>query len=339
MDSGDLVSEIVRSHDRPHSPLISAIVPFGSIPDNGHLVLEDWAGDDTEIIVVDDGAPVESTNRIRHALEKIPHWTLIRLSENHGAGIARNVGRSHVSGEFSVFLDVDDELDMAQLLTTTKLLSLTSADVAFCTYDQVSADLPHQRIGMWPKDQAIWEKVCGPTGRKAVMARPDDSTDLLRFTNFPWNKVYRSSFLRSLPTPLFGSTPIHNDILGHWITLLFAEEVLMVDSPFTLHIRHPLGTSLTSRLDSERVTAGVAALRELASFLNTTAPHNQDVAGALWAFMKDISANTHKYLSSDSDREKFRNEQRTLIREFLSPDTVFHLTDNDPTLLEWLVKR
>jgi len=339
VDSGEPIAEVVRSADQPDAPVLTAVVPFSGLADNAHLVIDDWEGEGRELVVVDDGAPADSLNRIRKALERVPQWTLVRLAGNHGAGIARNAGLSVAGGEFTVFLDCDDRLDMTQLDTATQLLSKTTADLAFCTYDQISAQSPGVTMGMWKKDQQLWLEVFGDSERLAVTARPQSFRNLLRFTNYPWNKIARTSFLRNIPQPLFGSTPIHNDILGHWKSLIHADEIVMVNTAFTTHIRQPVGTSLTTRSDATRVSASVGALDELATVIHDTLPGDRAVDHEFWTFVKDISANTMKYLSTAADKEAFISGRSDLVVRHLRPDTVFYLDDKDPDLLEWLVKQ
>ena len=55
------------------------------------------------------------------------------------------------------------------------------------------------------------------------MTRLGDVPRLLGFSNYPWNKVVRTDHYRHTGLR-YGSTPVHNDILGHWLTLLDARQ-------------------------------------------------------------------------------------------------------------------
>ena len=58
-----------------------------------------------------------------------------------------------------------------------------------------------------------------------IPARLDEVPQLLGFTNYPWNKVIRTDHYHRTGLR-FGATQVHNDILGHWLTLVDADQVL-----------------------------------------------------------------------------------------------------------------
>ncbi len=62
-----------------------------------------------EIIIVDDGSPEDSAERIRHICSTFPGITL--LARPHGGvAAARDAGVAHTSAEYILFLDADDLL-------------------------------------------------------------------------------------------------------------------------------------------------------------------------------------------------------------------------------------
>jgi glycosyltransferase involved in cell wall biosynthesis len=63
-----------------------------------------------EIIVIDDCSTDNTYNIIQEFLLEYPQHKYLRLNTNSGTNIAKNIGSSHASGDYLVFLDSDDQL-------------------------------------------------------------------------------------------------------------------------------------------------------------------------------------------------------------------------------------
>ena len=97
----------------------------------------------------------------------------------------------------------------------------TGADVAMMPYRYRRGGSP-QSEEMNSFDTAVWGRyVTAP--RK--LTRLGEVPQLLGFSNYPWNKLARTDHYQRTGLR-YGSTPVHNDILGHWLTLLDAESIL-----------------------------------------------------------------------------------------------------------------
>lgn len=70
-----------------------------------------------EIIVVDDASP-DNVGEVVQEYRSLPNFRYIRLNENKGLGIARNVGVSASTGQWIVPLDSDDTIDVTYLEKT-----------------------------------------------------------------------------------------------------------------------------------------------------------------------------------------------------------------------------
>ena len=76
------------------------------------LIMADWCG---EIIIVDDGSTDETANIVKNIINSfakfhINHISLIILPENKGVCAAKNAGANLARGQWTIFLDSDDEL-------------------------------------------------------------------------------------------------------------------------------------------------------------------------------------------------------------------------------------
>ena len=72
-----------------------------------------------EIIVVDDASP-DNVGQVIQEYKSLPNFRYIRLNENKGLGIARNVGVSVSTGLWIVPLDSDDTIDVTYLEKTVQ---------------------------------------------------------------------------------------------------------------------------------------------------------------------------------------------------------------------------
>ena len=67
----------------------------------------DQSYQDYEIILVDDGSTDQSWQVAGKLAERVSQLTCIH-TERHGTGAARNIGLDHASGDYILFMDVDD---------------------------------------------------------------------------------------------------------------------------------------------------------------------------------------------------------------------------------------
>lgn len=114
---------------KSHNPLVSVIIPTYN---RAHLVnravhsvlSQTWQ--DFEIIVVDD----DSTDNTEEVIKGFndPRIRYIRHEQNHGASTARNTGIRAAHGEYTAFLDSDDEWLPLHLERKLQLIQEAKAD-------------------------------------------------------------------------------------------------------------------------------------------------------------------------------------------------------------------
>lgn len=98
-----------------NKPLLSVIVPAYNAEDHLERCLESvFAGRRAglEVIVVDDGSSDQTTHIAERFAQQFPELVIVRQS-NRGLSGARNVGLHLARGEFGLFLDSDDEVDIS----------------------------------------------------------------------------------------------------------------------------------------------------------------------------------------------------------------------------------
>jgi len=136
-----------------------------------------------EVIYIDDKSPTEPMCLTKIAIEDA-RLKIIRLRENRGQAYARNVGIRNASGQFVTFADQDDQVVPGWYDEGLRFLEGTGNDIVICGVKTV-----------WKKERL--QKV-------DVLSRCDygvlDGCALSKIYrkclfNYPWNKIYRKSFL------------------------------------------------------------------------------------------------------------------------------------------------
>ncbi len=118
------------------SPKVSVIIPFFN---RINLVVRaidsvyEQTYKDVEVIVINDGSD-DSDILIQKKYEHFSNFSLIRLHENHGPGIARNKGIEMAKGEFIAFLDSDDVWNPSKLETQMSFMNKESLGFTYTSY-------------------------------------------------------------------------------------------------------------------------------------------------------------------------------------------------------------
>lgn len=109
------------------------------------------AGDDVEILIVNDGSTDKTKKIGKHYAEKFPSIVKVINKENGGHGDAVNSGLSHASGKYFKVVDSDDWVDGDAL---TKLLEVikgfvrdgSEVDMIVSNYVYEKAGMEHKKI-------------------------------------------------------------------------------------------------------------------------------------------------------------------------------------------------
>lgn len=257
-------------------PDLSVIIPMHNASATVTSVIKSFLALDTatvEVIVVDDASTDSSVERVGAITD--PRVVLIELASNHGAGIARNHGFARASGRYALFFDADDEIHTESLTSALGALDDSGASVAVLSYRYRRADSVSESMNSY--DVAVWDQYVHQARR---LARLDEVPRLLGFTNYPWNKIVRTDHYRRTGLR-FGSTQVHNDVLGHWLTLVDADQILLIDQPLCTHIVAEGGRNLTNRESRARLSL-IDALDETYSELEARPATRRRFANHYW---------------------------------------------------------
>ncbi|MGR3630931.1 MAG: glycosyltransferase family 2 protein [Limimaricola soesokkakensis] len=198
------------------------------------------------IVVVDDGSKPPMAD-----LLDLSDVTLLRNDVSRGGGVARNRGLSVVETDYVLFFDADDRLCETELDSLLADLSETE-DFDLCLFKY--ADSRVARAGGWGQpdwDERFWTMV--GLGSEALCDVPRDARPILAQTaNYPWNKIFRTGFLRAHGIGCAEST-VHQDIPLHWLSLMAADRMLASDRICAFHEISGGSNQLHNRKGAERL--------------------------------------------------------------------------------------
>ncbi|WP_201590025.1 glycosyltransferase family 2 protein [Psychrobacter fozii] len=217
-------------------PLVSIIVPVYNVTsyiDACLASIKQQTYKNIEIIVVEDC----STDDSKQALT--PHLTdkrikVIQHNENSGLSAARNTGIKSAIGEYMMFVDSDDIVDIRLVAACVDCALTTNAEVV--TY------------GFVPFKEGVAEtELPYPAASLAFdAARIDDS--YFSLPHFAWLKFIRSSVVRSaslhFPVGLY-----YEDWPFHWHLGLSAK--VRYQLPIDFYLYRQRGTSITGSTDKK----------------------------------------------------------------------------------------
>ena len=287
-------------------PDLSVIIPVHNASSTVVDVVESFLAISTatlEVIVVDDASTDSSVARILEIED--PRITLLRLESNHGAGIARNHGFARATGRYALFFDADDEIHPEALTSAIGALDDSGASVAVLSYRYRRPASASESMNSY--DQAVWARYVTEPRR---LARLDEVPQLLGFTNYPWNKVVRTDHYRRSGLR-FGSTQVHNDVLGHWLTLVDADQILLLDQPLCTHVVREGARNLTNRESRARLSL-VDALDETYSELEARPARRRRYANHYWDLVVRLTA-----WAADRITPEVRDEFNLRVQEHL----------------------
>lgn len=214
--------------EKPIDPLVSVIIPAFNAEryiDQCLSSIEGQTYRNIEILLVDDGSTDETLGKVRiHAAAD--KRIKVLTQENRYAGVARNHGFSHSSGDYVLFLDADDFFLPDMIDCMVKRALSVHADVTVCRssyYDDVTGEVKPIPFCLRYVDA------------EAVYSGSDLRDVMFRFCNgWPWDKLYRADFIRESGLA-FQDLRTTNDAYFVFMSLILSERIAFADEALVMH--------------------------------------------------------------------------------------------------------
>lgn len=196
---------------------------------------------DFELICIDDGSRDGSPAILDSYAKADPRVHVIHQT-NSGPANARNAGLELASGEYVILLDSDDVFEPDLLEKLLSPLEGTGADVSVCRSDAFDNDTNEHEAAPWTAkvDQL-------PVGSKVFTVDDMPDTVLSAFVGWPWDKLYRRSFLEKHQLR-FPDLKNSEDLLFVFMSLVLADGIVLVGDELIHHRMNRTGSVSNSRL-------------------------------------------------------------------------------------------
>lgn len=202
-----------------------------------------------EVLIIDDGSIDLSRDLIKKYIQRNKNWHLYSF-EHNGVSHARNFALNTVKGDYILFLDGDDFYELNLLERLEPCLDQSPDIVAFKSYefDNYSGR----------SSKSNW------TIKTKIDAGQLQSPVLCSFIGWPWDKLFRLSFLRkhNLTFPILLNS---EDLVFVYSALFLSKKTLIIDEYLIKH-RINRNTSLSNNLQKSE-DAFYEAILMLENFL------------------------------------------------------------------------
>lgn len=168
--------------------------------------------DDIEVIVVDDCSRLDE----REGLKLLKHRNLFvsYLSENHGAGYARNIGIQKMTGKWALIVDADDVFDERAFSVFDKYKDKEIDYLCYC----VNTIIPET-------GESDGSTIVSDESVRAFLKNKDDKNRLLFLyrNTLCWNKMVSIDFIRKNKIE-FEPCMVNNDVYFTYMLALRAKK-------------------------------------------------------------------------------------------------------------------
>ena len=254
--------------------VVSKCLPSTSSLSVEVLIVDDCSTDDTLSLIA---AKFGDDSRVRSLLMPV----------NGGPGPARNAGLAAASGEFTIFLDADDFIDLEVAVKIIQTMRKYDIDTAITAYREAKSYEAYNEDPssgcLLESDQRIFDNILN--GADIRIFRLKDYPRVLELINFPWNKISRTDHLKNNSIH-FPNLRLNEDILPHWQILCASKLIMLCNESLVTHFVSPFGNNATNQATMQRLDV-LTALEELSAFLRS-AQVEEYVLWSFYSFSADV---------------------------------------------------
>ncbi|GGO30444.1 hypothetical protein GCM10010991_15310 [Gemmobacter aquaticus] len=232
-------------------------IPVWNLPDDLAHLLEQVSqmGIFSEILVSDDGSDMPcDPARLGFTEERLgARLVYLRSPKQRGAGHARNLALASATTHNLLFFDADDHLAPEFPAIWQQHLDADCPDFTIFRHSDTRVLESEGREGTFSPDEARWKLALG--ARPSTILTLAEAAELCSISAYPWNKIYRTDFLRRAGINC-SETPVHNDVRLHWLSFLKAQRIQADTRIGAVHLIQDREHHLTIRRGAERLCLG-----------------------------------------------------------------------------------
>jgi glycosyltransferase involved in cell wall biosynthesis len=236
---------------------------------------------DIEIIVINDGSPDNAQDIIDLYMSYYPDKIKTFQQENHGQGIARNLGLDYASGEYIGFVDSDDWVDADMYRQMYDTARETGSDIVICDITAVSGN-----------NGATWTL----PGYQGQRQNPISISEFILSSldqAYLWNKLYHRRLFNVMRFPGIW----YEDIAAVPVLISYAHHIHYLSAPLYFYIQR--NDSVTAQMQSIKNIEVINAWEFC--LLKANKVYRDEVVYAIYRSIVDFLGFRWKYYSRYSD--------------------------------------
>ncbi len=298
---------------------VSVIIPVYNVEKYLPKCLDSVIGQsykELEIICVNDGSPDNSLAVLEAYSEKDNRIKII-TQKNQGASIARNTGIAAATGDYMVFLDSDDWIDLEAIEAAVSVAEKNNSDVVMWGYVREFAEnslekkiFDGDKVFDANESREIHRRIVGLCGKE--LASPENADSIVTV----WGKLYKASIIKENGLEFVDIKLISTeDLLFNLHYFGFVKECAFIDKPYN-HYRKDNETSLTRSYQAKLFTQWSELYSRIRAYINEN-NLGEDFHRALdnRICLSMIGLGLNELYNKASHRERIKN-----IKKFLSSE-------------------
>lgn len=225
------------------SAKVSIVVPVyngENYIDNCVRNLKEQTYDNLEFVLVDDGSSDNTPVMCDEVAAGDDRFVVVH-QKNGGLSAARNAGTAAATGDYVVYVDVDDDITPGLVSDNVEIALRSGADVVMFNFWYYNVDTDVKKDNPYSGDfkgsgEEFFHKVLGKAIKYEVF-------------NAPWNKLYKMEFLRKNHLEFLPEFPIYEDIIFASRMLQYAEKIAVNSKKYYVYYVRSSGSLITKYVD------------------------------------------------------------------------------------------
>ena len=202
--------------------------------------LKEQTYDNLEFVLVDDGSKDNSPQLCDEVAAGDDRFVVVH-QKNGGLSAARNAGTAVATGDYVVYVDVDDDITKDLVSDNIKIALESDADVVMFSFWYHNVDSGVRKANGYSGDfEGSGEEFFHKVLREAIK---------YEIFNAPWNKLYKMDFLRDNHLEFLPEFPIYEDIIFASRMLQYAEKIAVNSKRYYVYYVRSSGSLITKYVD------------------------------------------------------------------------------------------